>query len=357
VALSEVKNPEHGPLSLAAADRVRSSLASKPPKRVLAICREHIGDIVNTTGALRSLKKSFPEAELTAEVGERAVGVLEGSAFVDRVIVRSTHQGLIGKLRAILSARAAGFDLSVVLDDSNPHIVHAKFAGIPIRVGVWRERKYAGAFSCAVPYRTDWSETRDNFAALLDRIGAKVNDRCPELAVKDVHRRTIEQLLQEFGCNAKRMVGLQPGASQPVKRWSIDSFIHVAQWIVESGQVPVVMGGVSEHTLAQVIVQRVPGAKDATGRMTILELAAFADRLGALVTNDTGALHVVASRGTPCVALYGPTDPVAFAPWGDGHSLLRGTCDCPIRAERTCNMRCLSSISPHQVIAALESLI
>ncbi|MBV6459352.1 MAG: hypothetical protein HONBIEJF_02498 [Fimbriimonadaceae bacterium] len=289
-----------------------------------------------------------------AEVGERTTGVLEGAPWVDEVWARPKHQGLAGKVMNISRMRAAGFDLAVIFDDSNPHVLHARLAGIPLRVGVWRGRRYEGAYSCAAPYRTDRCETRENFADLLGRIGAQSIDVRPELAVGQHHVETADGKLRDHGWSGNTpLIGLHPGASLPEKRWAIEKFAAVAGGARSQGWQPVIVGGPDDRERGLEIRSLHPEAIDLTGKTTILELAAVCRRLKALVTNDTGALHVAASQGTRCIALYGPTDPVAFSPWGVGHSVVVGKCACRPKSEASCNAGCMAAIDTQQVMGCL----
>ena len=42
------------------------------------------------------------------------------------------------------------------------------------------------------------------------------------------------------------------------------------------------------------------------------------------MTNDTGMMHVAAAAGTPTLSLFGPTDPLQWAPPGSAHRFILG---------------------------------
>ena len=111
------------------------ALNSRPPSRILVMLREHIGDVVNSTGALLEIRECFPNAHITVEAGERTVGVFESFPAVNEVWSRPTHQGLRGKLAFIRRVRRSRFDLGVILDDSNSYVVLLALARVPLRVG------------------------------------------------------------------------------------------------------------------------------------------------------------------------------------------------------------------------------
>jgi ADP-heptose:LPS heptosyltransferase len=55
------------------------------------------------------------------------------------------------------------------------------------------------------------------------------------------------------------------------------------------------------------------------GETNISQLAALYARARVVLGPDSGPLHLAAAVNTPTVTLFGPADPVEFAPWGDPH--------------------------------------
>ena len=86
-------------------------------------------------------------------------------------------------------------------------------------------------------------------------------------------------------------------------------------------------------------------------------------RLSALVTNDSGLMHLAAAVGTPVVALFGPTvTEFGFAPAGPGHQVLERPLDCrpcSVHGTERCprgHFRCMKETAPEEVLAALDRL-
>ena len=117
-------------------------------------------------------------------------------------------------------------------------------------------------------------------------------------------------------------MALAPGAAYgPAKRWEIDRSGTLARNLRERVDGPrVVVGGESERALGSELSGT--GALDLTGRTDLLQAVAVLSRCAALVSNDSGALHLGAGRGHP-----GGRDLRILLPGVDGTGARRGNRD------------------------------
>ena len=80
-------------------------------------------------------------------------------------------------------------------------------------------------------------------------------------------------------------------------------------------------------------------------------------KCAAFVSGDSGPLHVAVSQHVPVVAIFGPSDPVRYAPFGP-HRLVRAHEPCLACRQHECDHhRCMRNISAVQVYAALVELL
>jgi ADP-heptose:LPS heptosyltransferase len=93
------------------------------------------------------------------------------------------------------------------------------------------------------------------------------------------------------------------------------------------------------------------------------QLAALFERASAVVSTDTGPMHLAVAMGTPVVALFGPTSPGRTGPHGDGHTVLRSPVPCSPCFSKRCiarevePMACMKGITPEAVVAAVERVL
>ncbi len=127
-----------------------------------------------------------------------------------------------------------------------------------------------------------------------------------------------------------RQVGLFLGASEPDKRPSAQFWAELVGEVEKRGLVPVLLGGPGERELGSE-VRRLAGrpVASACGAMGLDRFALFGQRLAALVTPDTGPMHLAAWSGLRVLNLsMGPVHAWETGPYQPGHLVLRSSRDC-----------------------------
>lgn len=330
-------------------------LSLRPPCRIFAPGREHIGDAVNLTGVLAGLRQRFPDAHIVAEVGERTAAIWKGFPCADEVWLRPTRQGLKGKLGHVLRLRSAKFDLAALLDDSNDLVLQAKLGGIPRRVGIWRGRKYEQMFDAYVPLQREMHEVRDHGAAVLRLLGLPDWDPKPCLFPSDQDEAEAAAAWRSLGLTDP-VVAFHPAASEPNRMWGLDRMAEAIRRVRELGAAPLLVGGPGDQVHLDWLESETGAARVPAG-LGLLAFACLARRFGTMVCMDSGPMHIAAAMGCRVVAVYGPAYPSHTRPWGDGHEILEGGCSCPLRHWDTCSRACLNEVSPADVVAAVERVL
>src|SRR4051812_8822903 len=168
-------------------------------------------------------------------------------------------------------------------------------------------------------------------------------------------RRPLPDVDQEPG-----YVVLHPGASVPARAWPADRCAAAVEELADAGWRVLVTGGPGERELTATVA----GSRgvDLGGETTLAEMAALLDGAAAVVVGNTGPAHLAAAVGTPVVSLFSPVVPaVRWAPYGVPTVLL-GDQSAPCRDTRAreCPVPghpCLASVSPADVVAAVEKLV
>src|SRR5205814_9687585 len=134
--------------------------------------------------------------------------------------------------------------------------------------------------------------------------------------------------LREAGWNGDSpLVALAPGAAYGgAKRWPSKRFAGLARALAGDGVQPVLIGTAADRAAAADVERGFAGEGRSllslVGRTDVPALAGVLAICRALITNDSGAMHLAAAAGTRVTAVFGPTDQRATRPLGDAHQVV-----------------------------------
>jgi heptosyltransferase-2 len=124
----------------------------------------------------------------------------------------------------------------------------------------------------------------------------------------------------------------------------------------------ILLGGKGDHALAQEItsqVKQVGNIHNWCGNTSLDEAIALIGMSKALVSNDSGLMHIGAALQIPQVAIFGSSDPAHTPPLSDRAKIMWLNMSCSPCHKRECplgHLRCLKDILPEQVLATLNTL-
>lgn len=178
------------------------------------------------------------------------------------------------------------------------------------------------------------------------------------------YRLQAKQLLNIFSATlpeCKGFIGFQLGASNAVRQWDIENFAELAKLIWERKQyVAVLLGNKQEQILAEKFSQKIAPYipyYDYCGKSNLQELGAMLCNLKALVSNDTGTLHLATGLHVPVIGIYLATAQVwDTGPYGEKQVCLEPNLAChPCNFNVTCqnNHICQKQISAETVYTVL----
>ncbi len=129
-----------------------------------------------------------------------------------------------------------------------------------------------------------------------------------------------------FEIPSGRIVALNPGSNDSLRRWAPFEFAQLAEGLVSHGLVPALVGAPTDReACAEVQARSAVKIPNFCGKTTVPQLAFFLTHAELLVSNDTGAIHVAAAAGCRVLALFGATAYFAeTAPWAEGNVILQG---------------------------------
>jgi ADP-heptose:LPS heptosyltransferase len=97
-----------------------------------------------------------------------------------------------------------------------------------------------------------------------------------------------------------------------------------------------------------------------TPKTTLSQLAAIISRCTAIISNDSGPMHISASLGIPTLGIFGPTNPRQQGPYGSNHRWVRNEeldcLECSLTACPIGNI-CMTQLKVERVMDAFSLLV
>jgi heptosyltransferase II len=235
------------------------------------------------------------------------------------------------------SLKRRAYDAAYVLPNSWKSALVPFFAGIPKRVGYVGEARY-GLLNQRLPNTK--AAMPQHYARLAGEPGVLSRPRL------EVSAQEVEETRKRHGV-ASSYVVLCPGAEYgPAKRWPYFKALAEklpAVVVLGSGNDREAAAGMAGHNLV--------------GKTSLDEAIRLIAGAEAVVSNDSGLMHVAAALGRPLVALFGSSSPEHTPPASDKARVLWLRLECSPCFERECplgHFRCMKEIGVEQVLAALK---
>ena len=279
--------------------------------RILFVRTDRMGDTLMNLPAIRLLRQTFPKAWLTLLCDTAVADLFRGHPDIDEVMTVDTKalDGSFAARREIVNrVRRASFDVAVISNPSKFFHLVAWLARIPHRVGV--DRKWGLLLTKRLPAIAAESP-RHEIERNLD-LASLASDKAWDgtwvLPADDAAARSVEARLSAECPGDAPVVVIHAGTSNPLKAWATERYAELCDRVFAGQKAAIVLIGGAEESgrSAEVAAKSRAPLVNWTGRLSLKELAAFLGhrRVKALVSSDSGPVHVAWMRGTPVVALY-----------------------------------------------------
>jgi ADP-heptose:LPS heptosyltransferase len=192
------------------------------------------------------------------------------------------------------------------------------------------------------------------YALALDATPPPAEAVRPRIVLTDAEREAARRRMQDLGLNPPA-IALHPFATHPDKAWPEGHWQALRELIEAAGLCWFVLGAGEAPLFPD-------SPRDLTGKTGLRETCALLAQAAALVTNDSGPMHLATAVGAPLVALFGPTTRAwGFFPSGPRDIVLERELPCrpcSLHGKKPCPRErvCLASIAPQEVLTAALSL-
>lgn len=342
--------------------------------RILIIAPNWIGDAVMSEPLLAKLKTLYPQSTIEVLASQWVAPIYRSCAEVNEVIEADlAHKQLQWGLRKQLARQiqAKQYDACFVLPNSLKSAIIPWLAKVPLRIGYRGEMRY-GFINRALdnPSKVNRPPMAQHYLALSKELYHNVTSTTdtsvePRLQISAQASVAVSNKLSQSSIDPELIYIFCPGAEYgPTKRWPADHFASLTQSLLAAkpkAQI-ILLGSKKDHVLAQSIFVQAgspPQMHNWCGNTSLDEAIALIGRSKALISNDSGLMHVAAALKIPQVAIFGSSDPHHTPPLSSKANILYLNLACSPCHKRECplgHLKCLRDISPTMVLDSVTAL-
>lgn len=340
--------------------------------KILVVAPAWVGDMVMAHCLVQALAAQHPDLELhlvappaTAPLGERM-------AEVRAVRILDVGHGTFGlgsRRRLARSLRPLAFDRAIVLPNSWKSALLPWLMRVPVRTGFRGEQRHGLLNDLRHLDAQALPRMIDRFVALARQDPGQpmpASIPAPRLQQDRVAAGALRERLGLPAPAGGPVLACCPGAEfGPAKRWPSEHFATLIERRVAAGWQAWLFGSPKDAETTAEILALLPASvraqvHDLAGRTRLLEAVDLLGEASAVVSNDSGLMHVACALQRPVVAVYGSTSPGFTPPLGAQVSSVSLQLACSPCFARSCplgHLDCLRQLDARRVDVALEALL
>lgn len=323
-----------------------------------------IGDCVMCLPALRALKDYCPDVDIFLLTKNYLKDVFSSIEEI-KGIITIPNQGRVRNLHSVSrELRKYQFTTGILLTNSFHSALLFKISGLKNIIG-YRNELRGFLLSQSVPYPQNERHHIYFYLELIEAFAQRkiTKDYSGALVITEAEKIEVRNILRDYGLDPKKsIIGISSSAAYgSAKEWEADSYRRLIEKIKKQRVTDsiLVLGSASERDKIEKIVAFLGGEiLNLAGRLKLRQSITAISLCRLFISNDSGLMHVAASLGIPCVAIFGPTLPHKTAPINEKVRVLYHPAPCAPCKYRTCPIdhRCMASITVDEVFDAVESL-
>ncbi len=340
------------------------TLQREPPRHLLLVRTDHLGDMLLTLPVVRAVKAVYPHCRVSVLASAANAAAAQHHPEVEHVEIdprEAKHSGLGGVRSLARQIRRLDCDVAVVAHPT-PRLAAALWlARIPIRVGTGY-RAYSLLFNRRVYEHRSRPPVQHEAVynlRLLRPLGiVQEEPSSVPWRVDPQESAAVEALLHRCGVARADLFAIHPGNAGSALNWPPDTYAALGKRLLAPATRIVVTGGQGERPLTAAVARAIgDGAVDLGGLLTLPQLAALLRRCTLYLGSSTGPTHLAAAVGTPVVALFSPlcsNAPQRWRPIGERVRVLQPS--VPVVCPKCLGERCpyYHCMERHLAIDAVE---
>lgn len=338
-------------------------------ENILVVGPAWVGDMVMAQSLFMCLQEEYSGCRISVLAPDWTRSLLDRMPEVEKGISPQMGHGdlKLGKRRGIgKSLISEGFTQAIILPNSFKSALIPFHANIPKRIawkGEWRNLLLSDCRKL----------DKDAFPLMVQRFAALAYPASdtPPAAIPNPRLHAIAEsantALEKFGLDTgSKVLAICPGAEFGVaKQWPTEHFAATCKSKIAEGWKVWIFGSEKDAEASSEIMEKLSdeqrqSCRSLAGNTSLAEAIDLLSLADAVLSNDSGLMHIAAALDKPVVALYGSTSPDFTPPLTDKSKLLFTEIDCRPCFQRECPLehkKCLTELEPSRAISAIDDLV
>lgn len=327
--------------------------------KVLILRFSSIGDIVLTTPVIRCLKSKYPNAQIHYATKKSFRQIIDHNPYIDKIHVLDHSL-----LDLIKDLRAQKFDCVIDLHNNQRTFLIKLLLGVKtysfnkINYLKWLMVKFK-------INRLPDKHIVQRYLEACDALGVVDDGKGLDFFIEPTNEIKIDTLPHQF---QNGYISWVVGAKQKTKQFPVSKVVEVINSELFPDKPIVLLGGKEDYNFAEEINKAVARSKNvlnACGKYSLAQSASLVKQSAAVITNDTGLMHIASAFHKPIVSIWGNTIPqFGMAPYKTNASVIEvnglscrpcsklGYSECPQK-----HLKCMNMIKAQAIIDSLNAMI
>ena len=212
-----------------------------------------------------------------------------------------------------------------VIDTEQSYILSAvitRCVCAPVKIG-FDTNDRSKMYTLTVPYAQDQYELK-----VFNSLFSAIFNLAAEFNIGPAYFKDI--LPVKISAKKIECVCLFPGTTVLEKKWPDENWAHIVDWLVQNKFTPILLGGQTEEKQCERIIALSgrPQAINLCGKLSISQTAMLFEQIRLLISTDSGILHLAMLCNVPTVSLFGPSNPLKWAPKGRQRIIIHKSLSC-----------------------------
>jgi ADP-heptose:LPS heptosyltransferase len=298
----------------------------------ILIIRQHnqIGDMLCSLSLYKAIKKKHPDSHITlvASKTNYEIPFFEINPYINRVLIydKSSTKTIINFYKQLRDRKYhLAFVPSTIKISRTSHLI-SLLSGAKQRVGVNSVDgiKNKSAFLLNLKKDFYWQDKHQLVRNL--EVAQLAGFDLPDDEIGNIQFEFSEEELSfaknfirdNFPDSTKKIIAFHPGAGKKENTYPADKFSELIELLYNkySNYVLITSGWTDDNTVKRISSKLQQHSINFTilHNLPVKKLGAVLSMTALYITNDTGTMHIAGFSGAKMISLFGPTNPIEWAP-------------------------------------------